>query len=179
MNKTVIQNHRLISPQFSFCKQRPSHASKWRITYRQPTNNILHFCIRQPFYKSPFFLLDVFVKRFVKYRHLKYMPSSSSAGEVPSVLASRAFSQVPVLRGGSNGWVQHAPVHPQRVQSHRCQGMLIPLCACVNICGYVLVCEGMGKGCEDWLAFYTNTTIQPKSILILGFHTNADSRAKC
>lgn len=49
---------------------------------------------------------------------------SSSAGEVPSVLASGALSQVPVLRGGSYGRVQHAPVHSQRVQSHRCQGAL-------------------------------------------------------
>lgn len=46
------------------------------------------------------------------------------AGEVSSVLASRAFRQVPVLCGGSNGWVQYASVHPQRVQSHRCQGTL-------------------------------------------------------
>lgn len=49
---------------------------------------------------------------------------SSPAGEVPSVLAGGALGQVPVLRGGSYGRVQHAPVHSQRVQSHRCQGAL-------------------------------------------------------
>ena len=46
----------------------------------------------------------------------------SLAGEVPSVLARRALSQVPVLCGGPHGGVQHAPVHPPRVQSHRRQG---------------------------------------------------------
>lgn len=48
----------------------------------------------------------------------------SPAGEVPPVLAGGALGQVPVLRGGSYGGVQHAPVHSQRVQSHRCQGAL-------------------------------------------------------
>lgn len=45
-----------------------------------------------------------------------------STGEVSPVLACRALSQVPVLCGGSHGWVQHAPVHLERVQSHWCQG---------------------------------------------------------
>lgn len=45
-------------------------------------------------------------------------------GKVPPVLASRAFRQVPVLCGGSHGRVQHAPVHPQRVQGHGRQGKL-------------------------------------------------------
>lgn len=45
-------------------------------------------------------------------------------GKVPPVLASRALSQIPVLCGRSHGRVQHAPVHPQRVQSHRCQGKI-------------------------------------------------------
>lgn len=45
-------------------------------------------------------------------------------GKVPPVLASRALRQVPVLCGGSHGRVQHAPVHPQRVQGHGRQGKL-------------------------------------------------------
>lgn len=45
-------------------------------------------------------------------------------GKVSSVLASRALSQIPVLCGWSHGRVQHAPVHPQRVQSHRRQGKI-------------------------------------------------------
>lgn len=43
-------------------------------------------------------------------------------GKVPPVLASRALCQVPVLCGGPNGGVQHAPVHPPRVQGHGRQG---------------------------------------------------------
>lgn len=51
-----------------------------------------------------------------------FSPCSSSAGEVPPVLARRALRPLPVLRGGPHGGVQHAAVHPPRVQGHRCQG---------------------------------------------------------
>lgn len=86
----------------------------------------------------------------------------SFAGEVPPVLACRAFSPVPVLRGGSDGWVQHAPVHSQRVQSHRRQGMWDPLIVCV-VFGNVSVGGGEGPSI-GWLeAFYPNTTSQPNS----------------
>lgn len=47
---------------------------------------------------------------------------SLSAGKMPPVLASREVGQIPVLCGGPHGRVQHAPVHPARVQSDWCQG---------------------------------------------------------
>lgn len=53
------------------------------------------------------------------------LPCSSSTGEVPSVLACRALSTVPVLRGGPHGRVQHATVHPPGVQGDGCQGECI------------------------------------------------------
>ena len=58
------------------------------------------------------------------------------AGEVSPVLASWALSTIPVLCGGPNGRVQHAPVHPSRVQSHWCQGECV---CCVSVC----VCDRM------------------------------------
>ena len=51
-----------------------------------------------------------------------FLSCSALSGEVSPVLASRALSQVPVLRGGSHGGVQHASVHPAGVQSHGRQG---------------------------------------------------------
>lgn len=41
---------------------------------------------------------------------------------MPPILAGGAVSQVPVLRGRPDGRVQHAPVHPEGVQSDRRQG---------------------------------------------------------
>lgn len=43
-------------------------------------------------------------------------------GEMPPVLAGGEVGQVPVLRGRPDGRVQHAPVHPEGVQSDRRQG---------------------------------------------------------
>lgn len=105
----------------------------------------------------------------------------SSVGEVPSVLASRAFGQVPVLCGGSNGRVQHAPVHPQRVQSHRCPGMLVSPCASITLCEFTLVClcgeEGWRGGGELIGIFhkYNQPTQIPPNFIF--FYTNADSLA--
>lgn len=46
-----------------------------------------------------------------------------------------------------------------------------PVCVCM--------CVYLEEGDEDWMALYANMTIQPKSILIWGFHTDADSHTKC
>lgn len=43
-------------------------------------------------------------------------------GKMPPVLACGEVGQIPVLCGGPHGRVQHAPVHPERVQSDRRQG---------------------------------------------------------
>lgn len=50
------------------------------------------------------------------------LPSAPPTGEMPPVLARRALCPLPVLCGGPDGRVQYAPVHPPRVQGHRCPG---------------------------------------------------------
>lgn len=48
--------------------------------------------------------------------------ATSPTGEMSPVLAGRALRPLPVLRGGSDGGIQHASVHPAGVQGHRRQG---------------------------------------------------------
>ena len=48
-------------------------------------------------------------------------------GKMSPVLASREVGQIPVLCSGPDGRVQHAPVHLERIQSHRRQGKHITL----------------------------------------------------
>lgn len=110
--------------------------------------------------------------------NLKFPLPFSFAGEVPSVLASRPFSQVPILCGGSNGWVQHASVHSQRVQSHRCQGMSDSLCVCVCLNIIVLVSVSLFV-CVCLCMCPSLMHIRPKSFVIPSFHSNAESHAKC
>lgn len=45
-----------------------------------------------------------------------------STGKMSPVLAGGALCPLPVLRGGSDGRIQHASVHPAGVQGHRCPG---------------------------------------------------------
>ena len=48
--------------------------------------------------------------------------ATSPTGEMSPVLAGRALRPLPVLRGGSDGGIQHASVHSAGVQGHRRQG---------------------------------------------------------
>ena len=67
---------------------------------------------------------------------------SALTGKVSPVLARWAFCQVSVLCGWSHGRVQHAPVHPSRVQGHRCQGK-------IHIRDGLM---GILQGCRVWMS---------------------------
>ena len=90
-------------------------------------------CTRDPYVRVPTLTLRLVFPR---------PPLPPLAGEVPPVLARRALGPVPILCGGPHGGVQHAAVHPARVQGHRRQGKSASVCvgACVCVRLHFIVC---------------------------------------
>lgn len=86
---------------------------------------------------------------------LWYFSSLHSLGKVPSVLACRALCTLPVLCCGPHGWVQHASVYPERVQSHRRQGRF----PSVKLCCYCMrqqQDDGFSSACFNWTGHQRN-----------------------